>query len=116
MMAQAPIVSIEEVIATVTFETGGSVAAPGRRCGRWLTWQRAAVVWCAHVKAGHRIAAIAPVLGHDRRSTLTALKRAWMLRLTDADFHKLTNLVADLLACSAADQGSQPGERPCVPF
>ena len=102
-----PVVSIEEIIATVTFETGGSIVAPVRRCGRWLTWQRAAIVWCAHVKAGHRITPIAAALGHHRRSTLSALQRAWMLRLTDGEFHRLTDLVADLLACSAAEQRSQ---------
>ena len=108
-------VSVTEVIATVTFETGGTVdATMGRRGSRWLMWQRAAIVWCAHVKAGHQMPAIADALGQNRRSALNALQRAWMLRLFDAEFHRLTNLVAQLLACSAAEQRLQSGEQQCV--
>lgn len=103
-----PILSVAEVIATVTFETGGVVdASIGQRRTAWLTWQRAAIAWCAHVTAKHRLPTIAIALGQDRRTILAAVKRGWMLRLTDADFRRLTDLVAGLLTSSAADQQSE---------
>ena len=39
----------------------------------------------AHVTAKHRLPTIAIALGQDRRTILAAVKRGWMLRLTDAD-------------------------------
>lgn len=103
-----PILSVAEVIATVTFETGGVVdASIGQRRTAWLTWQRAAIAWCAHVTAKQRLPTIAIALGQDRRTILAAVKRGWMLRLTDADFRRLTDLVAGLLTSSAADQQSE---------
>lgn len=90
-----PAIAIETVLSHVAFETDRSVDELLARDQRfWPSWCRAAVVWLAVEVARHPLPPIAAALQRNRVSVHGAKRRADLLRLIDADFRALTDMLA----------------------
>lgn len=96
---RAPAISVASVLQHVAFEVGRAAEEITAQDNRPRTSKgRAATVWLAREVAGLPFPAIAAELRRSRASIHGAKQRADLLRLMDADFRQLTDMLADILS------------------